>query len=100
MAVNTNSEATSTGKTGQPKALFIKSQSGFIGGGVVNKNIEVVTARMHKLDPSKPYLIALESELTQYEMDLLSTKLKEFGLEKAVVVAGKVKISEIKNASN
>lgn len=60
-----------------------------------NKKIEVVTARMHKLDPEKPYLINVESDFTQYEMDLLSAKLKEFGLSKAIVVAGKVKISEI-----
>ena len=63
-----------------------------------NKKIEVVTARMHKLDPEKPYLITVESDFTQYEIDLLSAKLKEFGLSKAIVVAGKVTVSEIKNA--
>jgi len=65
-----------------------------------SKKIEVVMARVHKLDPVKPYLIALEADFTQFEIDLLSKKLKEFGLEKAIVVAGKVKISEIQNASN
>ena len=66
----------------------------------MNKKIEVVTARLIKLDPKKPYLISLEAEFTKYEIDLLSAKLKEFGLEKAIVVAGKVKVSEIQKSAD
>lgn len=63
----------------------------------MRKKIEVITARMHKLDPAKPYLIALDDDFQPDEVQLLSAKLKEWGLEKVIVVAGKVKITEIKD---
>lgn len=66
----------------------------------MNKKIELITARMHKLDQTKPYLISLpDGDFTQEETHLLSAKLKEWGLEKVIVVNGNVKVSEIKNAS-
>ena len=58
--------------------------------------IEVKTARLQKLDPSKPYLVRLDETFTNEEMELLSAKLKEWGLEKVMVIVGDVKISEIK----
>lgn len=67
----------------------------------MRKKIEVITARLHKLDPNKAYLIQVDETLAPIELDLLSAKLKEFGLKNAVVVAGPVKVHEVKdNASN
>lgn len=64
----------------------------------MRKKIEVVQARILKLDPSKPYLVSLpDGDFSQEETHLLSAKLKEWGLEKVIVVNGEVKVSEIKS---
>lgn len=64
----------------------------------MKKKIEIITARMQKLDPEKIYLIRLGDDFTQQEADLLKHKLDEWGLKRALVVIGEMKITEVKNA--
>lgn len=64
------------------------------------RKIQLEFAKAHELDPAKAYLIQLDESFTNEEMDLLSAKLKEFGLKKAIVVIGEIKIGEVKNADS
>lgn len=48
----------------------------------MKKKIEIITARMQKLDPEKIYLIRLGDDFTQQEADLLKHKLDLLGLPK------------------
>lgn len=64
------------------------------------KKIQLQFAKAFELDPEKAYLIQLDESFQNDEMTLLSTKLKEFGLKKVIVVIGDVKISEVKNADS
>lgn len=65
----------------------------------MKKQIELIKARTFKLDPTKPYIISLDETFTPAEMDLLKSKLHEWGLQKVIVVAGPVKVTEIKEES-
>lgn len=66
----------------------------------MKKRIEIKQVRMQKLDPSKPYIVRLDESFTTAESELVREKLREWGLEKVIVIIGDVKITEIKNASN
>jgi hypothetical protein len=63
-----------------------------------SKKIQLQFAKAQELDPAKAYLIQLDESFSLEELDLLSAKLKDFGLKKVIVVIGNVTISEVKNA--